>query len=269
MINFFKLFVLLLLFNTIELYFMRKLRFVGLFLTVMVLSVVCRADAYGRRFYQFLTAENYLWADNVMRSMTLEEKIAQLFIISVYPDGSDIPWSETLSIVKKYHPGGVCFFSGTPLRQIRMTNKLQSFSKIPMLVAIDGEWGPAMRLDSCVKFPRQMLLGALPERDVNLVYRMGLAVGKQCAALGVHINFAPCVDVNCNPLNPVINSRSFGERPEKVSLMSIAYMQGMQDVSVAACAKHFPGHGTRNRIRIFLCQLSRTFCVMILGLRVW
>lgn len=200
-----------------------------------------------------------MWADQVMRSMTLEEKIAQLFMISVYPDGSDIPWSETLSIVKKYHPGGVCFFSGSPLRQIRMTNKLQSLSKIPMLVAIDGEWGPSMRLDSCVKFPRQMLLGALPEYDVNLVYRMGLAVGRQCQALGIHINFAPCVDVNNNPLNPVINSRSFGERPEKVALMSIAYMQGMQDVSVAACAKHFPGHGdTQSDSHFSLPIISKT-----------
>ena len=224
--------------------FMHKLKSICLFFLLLGLGFVCRADSYNARSsYQFLTIENYMWAEQVMHSMSLEEKIAQLLMISVYPDGSDIPWNETLSIVRKYHPGGVCFFSGTPIRQIRMTNRLQALSKIPMLVAIDGEWGPSMRLDSCVRFPRQMLLGALPERDVNLVYRMGLAVGKQCQCLGIHINFAPCVDVNNNPQNPVINSRSFGERPDKVAMMSIAYMQGMQDVSVAACAKHFPGHG--------------------------
>lgn len=200
-----------------------------------------------------------MWAEEMMREMSLEEKIAQLMMIGVYPNGSETPWSETQNIVKKYHPGGVCFFSGSPLRQIRITNRLQSLSKIPMLIAIDGEWGPAMRLDSCISFPRHMLLGALPERDSRLVYQMGLAVGRQCEALGIHINFAPCVDVNCNPDNPVINSRSFGERPEKVSLMSISFMRGLQDAHVSACAKHFPGHGdTRVDSHYSLPVIGRT-----------
>lgn len=143
--------------------------------------------------------------------------------------------------VKKYNVGGLCFFQGGPVRQANLTNYYQQMAQTPLFIAIDGEWGLGMRLDSVINFPRQLMIGAVP--DAALVYRFGRAVGEQCRRLGIHINFAPVVDVNNNPNNPVINDRSFGEDKYKVGLYGIQYMKGMQDVGVMACAKHFPGHG--------------------------
>lgn len=183
------------------------------------------------------------WAESRLRKMSLEEKIAQLIMIRVHSNYAPEVLDLITEQVEKHQPGGVCFFQGGPGRQIDLTNKFQKLSRIPMLIAIDGEWGPAMRLDSCIAFPRQMTLGAMDESGNDLIYEMGKEIGRQCQALGIHINFAPVVDINNNPNNPVINSRSFGESRETVAEKSILYMRGMQDVGVSACAKHFPGHG--------------------------
>ncbi len=183
------------------------------------------------------------WAKKVLEKMTLEEKIAQLMMIRVYSNKDGKYEQDIIDEIAKFQPGGVCFFQGGPVRQINLTNRLQKVSKIPLLVAIDGEWGPSMRLDSCATFPYQMTIGALAQEDESLIYNMGEEIGKQCKALGIHINFAPCVDVNNNSQNPVINFRSFGENRENVARKAILYMQGMQEHGVSACAKHFPGHG--------------------------
>jgi beta-N-acetylhexosaminidase len=143
--------------------------------------------------------------------------------------------------ITKYNVGGLCFFQGGPVRQANLTNFYQSIAKTPLMVTIDAEWGLGMRLDSVIKYPYQLTLGALD--DERLVYRMGLAVGEQCKRLGVHVNYAPVVDINNNPNNPVIGYRSFGEDRDKVSSLGVAYMKGMQDAGIMACAKHFPGHG--------------------------
>ena len=143
--------------------------------------------------------------------------------------------------IKKYNIGALCFFQGGPVRQANLTNDYQSMAKTPLMITIDGEWGLGMRLDSVIKFPYQLTLGALKEDD--LVYKMGIAVGLQCKRLGVHVNYAPVVDINNNPNNPVIGYRSFGEDKNKVAQLGVAYMKGMQDAGIMACAKHFPGHG--------------------------
>ncbi|MEY4867815.1 MAG: hypothetical protein RIT36_714, partial [Bacteroidota bacterium] len=137
--------------------------------------------------------------------------------------------------------GGICLFQGAPVRQATIVNRLQSIAKTPILMAIDGENGVGMRLDSVAGLPRMMMLGAL--RDTNLVYRYGSWVAEQCKQLGIQVNFAPVVDVNNNPNNPVINDRSFGENKYKVATMGIQYMLGMRDKGVMGSAKHFPGHG--------------------------
>ena len=124
-----------------------------------------------------------------------------------------------------------------------LTKRLQAVSNVPLFVAIDGEWGPAMRLDSCVAFPRQMTLGALSEENDSLIYQMGLEVAEQCKAVGINLNFAPCIDINNNSRNPVINSRSFGENRDKVCRKAALYMHGMQDGGIVTSLKHFPGHG--------------------------
>lgn len=144
-------------------------------------------------------------------------------------------------LIRKYNIGALCFFQGGPVRQANATNYYQSLAKTPLLVTIDGEWGLGMRLDSIIKYPYQLTLGALSDPD--LVYKMGVAVGEQCKRIGVQVNFAPVVDINNNPNNPVIGYRSFGEDKNKVTQFGLAYMKGMQDAGIMACAKHFPGHG--------------------------
>ncbi len=143
--------------------------------------------------------------------------------------------------IKKFDVGGLCFFQGGPVRQANLTNYYQSIAKTPLMITIDGEWGLGMRLDSVINFPRQMMIGAVD--DGKLVYDFGRAVGRQCKRMQVNVNFAPDVDINNNPENPVINDRSFGEDKYKVALYGIQYMKGLQDEGVMACAKHFPGHG--------------------------
>ena len=180
---------------------------------------------------------------NVLDQMTLEEKIAQLLIIRVKSTDNEQYNKELIEKVARIQPGGVCFFKGNPTPEAMLTKRLQAVSKIPLFVSIDGEWGPAMRLDSCVAFPRQMTLGALSEENDSLIYQMGLEVAEQCKAVGINLNFAPCIDINNNSRNPVINSRSFGEDRDKVCRKAALYMHGMQDGGIVTSLKHFPGHG--------------------------
>ncbi len=185
--------------------------------------------------------DSTLWADSVIATLSAEERIAQLFMVAAYSNKGEAHLTQITDLVNHYNIGGVMFLQGGPVRQAKFTNHIQSNSKVPLMIAIDAEWGVAMRLDSALRFPWQMTLGAI--EDTNLIYDMGVEVARQCKLLGTHINFAPVVDVNSNPKNPIINNRSFGENPEKVGRMGVAYMKGMQDNHVLACAKHFPGHG--------------------------
>lgn len=185
------------------------------------------------------------WVDSVMNQLSLKEKIGQLFMVAAYSNKDANHVAAIEKAVTDYGIGGVIFFQGGPVRQAKLTNRYQSLAKVPLLVAMDAEWGLGMRLDSTISYPRQMMLGALPDNE--LLYTMGQHIGEQCNRLGVHINFAPVVDVNVNPKNPVINSRSFGEDKQNVAFKSLAYMNGMQDQKVMAVAKHFPGHGDTDK----------------------
>ena len=186
-------------------------------------------------------SEDTYWADSILSEMNDEEKIAQLLMVAAYSNKDASHKQYVSELIKKYKIGGLMFLQGGPVRQAKLTNYYQSISKTPLMIAIDAEWGVAMRLDSCLSFPWQMTLGAIS--DEHLIYDMGVEIARQCKLLGIHINFAPVVDVNSNPNNPIINNRSFGENAIKVGELSIAYMKGMQDNNVLACAKHFPGHG--------------------------
>ena len=195
-----------------------------------------------------LAIPGWVWAQNskaeaLFSKMTLEEKIAQLLIVRVSSTGTEAENQKMLEEIRTYQPGGVCFFKGNPVREALITNQMQAVSKVPMFISIDGEWGISMRLDSCTEFPRQMTLGALSTANDSLIYQMGREVANQCKAIGVNLNFAPCVDINNNAKNPVINSRSFGENRYKVVQKATLYLYGMQDGGIAGCIKHFPGHG--------------------------
>jgi len=183
----------------------------------------------------------HAWVDSIYETMTEEQRIAQLMIIASWSGRDSAHIKDIACHVNEIGVGGIIFFKGTPTRQALLTNYYQSISKIPLIIGIDGEWGLSMRLDSTPVFPRQIVMGA--GKDEKLVYEFGRINGKQCKRLGIHFNFAPVVDVNNNPQNPVINDRSFGENKYDVAKLGIQYMKGMQDEGVIACAKHFPGHG--------------------------
>jgi beta-glucosidase-like glycosyl hydrolase len=154
------------------------------------------------------------WVDSVFNSLTPEQRIAQLMVIRAHSNLGADHIAKVTNDIQQYNVGALCFFQGGPIRQANLTNFYQSIAKTPLMVTIDGEWGVGMRLDSVTKYPYQLTLGAMDNQ--RLVYEMGLAVGEQCKRLGIHVNYAPVVDINNNPNNPVIGYRSFGEDRDKL-----------------------------------------------------
>ena len=181
------------------------------------------------------------WVDSVYSTLSVDEKIGQLLMVAAYSNRDSTHEKELLRLIRERHVGGLVVFQGGPVRQIHLINKLQAASKIPMSVAMDAEWGVGMRLDSTISYPYQMTLGAI--EDLTLLQEMGSAIARQLQRVGTQVNFAPVVDVNNNPGNPVINYRSFGENREEVARRGVAYMNGMDRQGVLSVAKHFPGHG--------------------------
>jgi len=187
------------------------------------------------------------WVDSVFNSLTPEQKIAQLMVVRM--SSIDLKTrivtfydSSVEQAIRKYNIGGICLFQGGPVKQANLINHMQSIAQTPILISIDAETGLGMRmLDSVMALPRQMMLGAVQNPDI--VYRYGKWVGQQCRREGIQVNYAPVVDVNNNPDNPVINDRSFGEDKFKVASYAIQYMNGLTDMGIMSCAKHFPGHG--------------------------
>jgi beta-glucosidase-like glycosyl hydrolase/CubicO group peptidase (beta-lactamase class C family) len=192
-------------------------------------------------FFQ-LNARQNCWVDSVFTNMLPADRIAQLIMVAGYSNRKPAYEDSLINLVKTNKLGGVVMFQGGPVRQARLTNRLQANSAVPLLIAMDAEWGLAMRLDSTVRYPYQMTLGAMQGND-SLIYQMGANLAKQARRLGVHVNFAPSVDVNNNPNNPVINFRSFGEDKYAVTRKALAYVRGMQDNQLLTSLKHFPGHG--------------------------
>ncbi len=180
------------------------------------------------------------WVDSLYNSMTLAEKVGQLFMVDLY--SSQPQRAEYIKdLIKEHHLGGVIFSKGGPIRQAQMTNEFQALAEYPLLIGQDAEWGLAMRLDSVFAFPWNMTMGAV--EDNSLIKKAGVLIGKQCRRIGVNINFVPDVDINTNPDNPVIGRRSFGEDRENVTAKGLAFIKGMQSQQVLGSLKHFPGHG--------------------------
>ncbi|SHJ73663.1 beta-glucosidase [Hymenobacter daecheongensis DSM 21074] len=198
------------------------------------------------------------WVDSVMRTLTPDQRVAQLFMVAAYSNRTRVDEDSVSALIQQYGIGGLIFFQGGPVRQSKLLNRYQSQARVPLLVAMDAEWGVGMRLDSVQRFPFQMSLGGL--RDNQLVYDMGEEVAAQFKRLGMHVNFAPVVDVNNNAANPVIGFRSWGENRENVTEKSYLYMKGMQDNGILAVAKHFPGHGdtdTDSHLALPLLRIDR------------
>lgn len=182
-----------------------------------------------------------IWVDSVFDSMTMDERIGQLFMIVTSPETDSQTTNRVLKYIENQKIGGILFSGGALEDQATSTNLYQKASKVPLLISFDGEWGLAMRLSKTPCFPKNILLGAVT--DNQLIYNYGEEMGRECRKLGVHINFAPVLDVNNNPSNPVIGTRSFGENPQDVSEKGIAYAKGLEQTGVMAVGKHFPGHG--------------------------
>lgn len=181
------------------------------------------------------------WASGQLKQMTLDEKIGQLFFIRAHSNWNKKKIDEVEKLIKNYHVGGIAFFQGNPEKQIEITNRFQKATKVPLFIAIDAEWGLGMRLKNTINFPHQLTLGAI--KNNVLIYDMGVEIGSQLKRIGVNFNYAPVVDINNNPNNPIINDRSFGEDKKNVAKKGYAYMKGLQKNNLIACAKHFPGHG--------------------------
>ena len=193
----------------------------------------------GLRFYN----PEVDWVDSVLNTLSLEQRIAQLMVVRVPLDLSGSQADDFARQMNALGVGGVCFFVGTADRQAQLTRDFQASASIPLLVCIDAEWGLGMRLRDMYSFPRNARFGELPPSADSIVWRMGEEIGRQCRMMGIHVNFAPVVDINSNPKNPVIGTRSFGTDRERVAQLGIMYALGMQSQGVMAVAKHFPGHG--------------------------
>lgn len=207
---------------------------------ILILSTIAHNLFAQQDYIQSLNQQNH-WVDSVFKKLNRRKKIAQILFIRAHTNLGQAYIDSIAKVIKKEQIGGVVFFQGGPVRQANVLNQYQALAKIPLMVAMDGEWGLGMRLDSTISYPYQMALGAI--QDNALIYKMGQYIAYDFKRLGMQMNFAPDMDVNNNPNNPVINYRSFGDNKYNVAKKGIAYMQGMQNGGLLSTAKHFPGHG--------------------------
>lgn len=191
--------------------------------------------------YINIPEQAYAWSDSVYKSMTLQERIGQLFVAGALTTEDANNMAHITKMVNEYKVGGFILSKGTAGAHFRLTEYAQGLSKIPLMITIDGEWGLAMRLTDTPRFPKNIVIGAT--NNEQLTYEYGREVGRECKRMGIHVNFAPDIDVNSNPKNPVIGTRSYGDNPEMVARLGIAYSKGLLDEGVLPVGKHFPGHG--------------------------
>ncbi len=214
-----------------------KRLFTSIFLLVLSLNIMAQQSIITKQKGR----DKYV--KHQLENMSLKEMVGQLIMIDSYAKDDSNYYKNIIYQIDSNFVGGVCFFKGTQKELVKLNKIYDQHSKIPLLIAIDGEWGMNMRLTDAETFPVAMTLGALPKSKYHLVKDMAEVMAEQCKSMGIHINFAPVVDVNINPNNPVINMRSFGQDKYKVSLLAREYVKGLQDNGIMAVIKHFPGHG--------------------------
>ncbi len=194
-----------------------------------------------RKNYFPETSAEKKWVDSVYNQLTFEEKVGQLFMVAAYSNKDEAHCLDVEKLIQESKIGGLIFFQGGPNRQAKLTNRYQAKSKVPLFIGIDAEWGLSMRLDSTYRYPWNMTLGAV--RDLNLIKKVGENMAVESKRLGIQFNFAPVIDINTNPKNPIIGNRSFGEDKVNVAEHAIALMDGVQSKGIFSTGKHFPGHG--------------------------
>lgn len=180
------------------------------------------------------------WVDSVYNSLTAEQRVGQLVNVRANLPNKAF-FTEIQQLIEEYNIGGVTFFRTDAEPLLKQVNEWQAMAQTPMMVGIDGEWGLGMRLNDGISYPYQMTLGAIQNKA--LIGEMGAQIAEQCLRLGINVDFAPDIDVNNEPKNPVIGMRSFGEDPKNVAVCGTQYALGLQDNGVLPTMKHFPGHG--------------------------
>jgi beta-N-acetylhexosaminidase len=219
------------------------------FYSIFFLLFICSLQNSYAQNNNPLIAKDYkeqkIWVDSIYNAMSLNEKVGQLFMVDVFSNKGKREIDKVRELITEQHIGGIIFSKGGPLQQATLNNEFQELSKTPLLIGMDAEWGLAMRLDSTFALPWNMTLGAI--QDLKLIEEAGAAISRNAKRLGVHINFAPVVDINTNPANPIIGNRSFGEEKINVALKSVHFMRGMHKEGILSSAKHFPGHGDTQR----------------------
>ena len=181
------------------------------------------------------------YADSLYAKLSIDERIGQLYIVALYTNKDQNHISGVRKLVEQERIGGIILMQDDAEQEIALVNEFQKKSRVPMLFGMDAEWGLYQRIKTAHKFPWAMTLGAI--QDNNLVYEMASKIAEDAKKMGIYWNFAPVVDVNTNPKNPIIGNRSFGSDVQNVIAKSLAYAQGLQDNGVLAAIKHFPGHG--------------------------
>ncbi|MEC3876073.1 glycoside hydrolase family 3 protein [Chryseobacterium salviniae] len=181
------------------------------------------------------------WVDKTYKNLSQEEKLGQLFIVALYTNKGENEINNVRNIVANEKVGGLILMQDDAAREINLVNKLQQKSKVPLMIGMDAEWGLYQRIAAAHKFPWAMTLGAI--QDKNLIRQMSAKIAEDCHRMGINWDFAPVVDVNTNPDNPIIGNRSFGSEVSNVISSASAYASGLQDNNILAAIKHFPGHG--------------------------
>lgn len=219
-----------------------RMRFLTL-VSLFILHFLSSSAQYNRKATDKEILRKQHWVDSIYNKLSDTERIGQLFMAQAFSNGKTGPGSvdSIMDLLIHHRIGGVIFMQGTAEKQAYINNLFQQTANVPLLVAMDAEWGLGMRLTGAKDLPRSMMIGAT--HDTKMAYAVGAAIAQQCKRMGVHINFGPVADVNNNPNNPIINARSYGENKIWVTKLAIAYMNGLQDNGVMACGKHFPGHG--------------------------
>ena len=185
------------------------------------------------------------WVDKTYNSLSQDEKLGQLFIVALYTNKGEEFINQIRNIVKNEKIGGLILMQDDAAREINLVNEFQSQSKVPLMIGMDAEWGVFQRIAKAHKYPWAITLGSI--QDKNLITEMSAKIAEDCKRMGINWDFAPVVDVNTNPNNPIIGNRSFGSEVNNVVNSALAYSNGLQDNRILAAIKHFPGHGDTDK----------------------
>ncbi|WP_288437035.1 glycoside hydrolase family 3 N-terminal domain-containing protein [uncultured Chryseobacterium sp.] len=219
---------------------MKKLLYTSLFITALI-SPTAKAQYQPKNATEEDLKKAQQWVDKTYKSLSQDEKLGQLFIVALYTNKGEEYISQIRNIVTADKIGGLILMQDDAGREITLVNEFQQKSKIPLMIGMDAEWGLYQRIAAAHKFPWAMTLGAI--QDKNLVYQMAAKIADDCHRMGINWDFAPVVDVNTNPSNPIIGNRSFGSEVDNVIRSAQSYSNGLQDNNILAAIKHFPGHG--------------------------